>query len=406
MRELSMERIEYAIGRLVRLVEIRGVKQTQLEHASGVNQSTISKILSRSQDGTADRYTPSEEILRKLFQGLGLKLSDILNETDEIPDEILGYLATPLTGLDVKCDNELRRIVAMVQTIATAKEFAAPPFKVYWPGDHTHPLRHANITADQVYVTDRSRASTYDFIIIFCAAPSYGVGQENEIATQAGVPAIRLVPEQGMSRMMLGSFIRAIDIPYAGDLQTGITLDHTKIVTALQEIRRLHFRHHAFYRGLSSDSFGARLRKLIDDRCGDHAQFADDLGISLGYLQKLLDEPFAVANPSARLLRRMATRLGERVGYLLGETDQSDPVWVESHSSWRRWIDTTPSVEASVALAIRDEWRTEYAESKRQDEVTAASFRKSSILMRETDWDAKYRQAKRRGGPSGQASLL
>jgi transcriptional regulator with XRE-family HTH domain len=125
MRELSMEQIEYAIGRLVRLVEIRGVKQTQLEHASGVNQSTISKILSRSQD-SADHYTPSEEILRKLFQGLGLKLSDILNETDEIPDEILGYLATPLTGLDAKCDNELRRIVAMVQTIAAANEFTGP----------------------------------------------------------------------------------------------------------------------------------------------------------------------------------------------------------------------------------------------------------------------------------------
>jgi len=43
-------------------------------------------------------------------------------------------------------------------------------------------------------------------LVIFCGEPSYGVGQENEIATQAGTPAIRLVPPK-MSRMMEGSFM-------------------------------------------------------------------------------------------------------------------------------------------------------------------------------------------------------
>lgn len=41
-----------------------------------------------------------------------------------------------------------------------------------------------------MYLIDRSRASTFHFLVILCGAPSYGVGQENEIATQAGVPAI------------------------------------------------------------------------------------------------------------------------------------------------------------------------------------------------------------------------
>src|SRR5258708_6553779 len=98
MKELTNEQVEYAVGRLVRLVENRGYTQKQLEEVSGVNQSTISKILS-SRQGLGDKYKPSEETLAKLFKAIGLKLGDILNESDRLAGELLGYLATPLTGL-------------------------------------------------------------------------------------------------------------------------------------------------------------------------------------------------------------------------------------------------------------------------------------------------------------------
>src|SRR6266852_1221021 len=120
------------------------------------------------------------------------------------------------------------------------------------------------IPASQVYITDRSRASTYDFIVLFCGAPSYGVGQENEIATQAGVPAIRLIPTQEISRMMIGSFVRAIDIKYSGSLETGISFGANELSRSFQEIRRIYFRHRALYRGLNKDSFGNRLKRLVD----------------------------------------------------------------------------------------------------------------------------------------------
>jgi len=392
MRELSMEQIEYAIGRLVRLVEFREIKQTQLEQQSGVNQSTISKILSRAQDNGGDRYTPSEEVLRKLFQALGLKLTDILNESNSLSDEILGYLATPLTSVGRESDEKLRRVVQTVRGIAGEQHFASPRFDIYWPGDHTHPLHHAEIPANQVYVTDRSRASTYDFIVIFCGTPSYGVGQENELATQAGVPAVRLIPQQGLSRMMLGSFVRAIDIKYSGALETGITFSEDELREAFGEVRRMYFRHRALYRGLNKDAFGSRLRKLVNDRCGDYVQFASDLGISLAYLHNLMEEPFSVSNPSARLLDRMAVRLGERVAYLLGESEESDPVWIESNSSWRTWIDKTSGIDARLALELRDQWRHEYRTTSRVQSGSSASFRVSATLMREVDWDKQYRQ--------------
>jgi len=391
MKELSNQQAEYAVSCFVSIYQSREVKQVELERISGVDQSTISKII-HSRDG-GEKYTASAEILQKLFQALGIKLSDILHESDHLADEIMGYLATPLTALTADEDEELRRVVATVRRVAAEPEFANPRFEVYWPGDHTHPTQHAAITPAQVYVTDRSRASTHDFIVILCASPSYGVGQENEIATQAGVPAIRLVPPSGLSRMMLGSFVYAKDIPYSGDLKTRIQIDEDRLRNALRDIRNSYFRSQALYRGMNGDGFGRRLRKLVDDRCnGEHQQFATDIGISLLYLHKMMDEPFVISNPSALLLKRIAHRLGERVAFLLGEEEQNDPIWAESHASWRSWVGKTPGLDAQIVLRMRDEWRDEYALEKREKQTSAASFRKSTRLMREPDWDKKYQK--------------
>jgi DNA-binding phage protein len=67
MRELKQEEIEYAIGRLDVYMASRGLNQSDLKGLSGVEQSTISKILHRRQE-------PSLENLQKLFGGLGLQL--------------------------------------------------------------------------------------------------------------------------------------------------------------------------------------------------------------------------------------------------------------------------------------------------------------------------------------------
>jgi transcriptional regulator with XRE-family HTH domain len=406
MRELSKEQTEYAVGCFVSIYQSREMKQTELERISGVGQSTISKIVHPQDED--EKYGPSADVLQKLFQALGFKLADILNESDHLGDEIVCYLATPLTGLGPVEDQEIRRVVTTVRAIASDKEFANPSFGVYWPGDHTHPTQHASVTAQQVYVTDRSRASTHDFIILFCGAPSYGVGQENEIATQAGVPAIRLVPPEGLSRMMLGSFIRATDIPYSGALQSGIAIDKDKLRDALREIRQAYFRRCALYRGMNGDGFGKRLRRLIDDRCNaDYEQFAGDIGISLAYLHKMMDEPFVVPNPSARLLKRMAHRLGERVAFLLGEAEENDPVWVESNAAWRSWAKSTPGLDAGIALQMRDDWRHAYAMDSRERQISAASYRKPTRLMREAEWDRQYQQIVGRGATSEkQPSLL
>jgi transcriptional regulator with XRE-family HTH domain len=382
MKELSKESVEFAVGRLRKLRDARNVPQKQLEEFTGAGQSTISRIFSGAQHPTA-------EMLEKLSRAFGLTLSSILEETDREKKEIVGYFATPLTAVvdNTKAEARLKEVVQRVKEIAADPEFSEPGFELYWPGDHTHPTKNADLKAGLVYLKDRSTASTYDFLMIFCAEPSYGVGQENEIATQAGTPAIRLVPAK-LSRMMAGSFICSRDVPFQGSLSTEITLNKESLKDALHWVRRMHFKHRALYSGQNGSGFGERLRRLISDRSGGYQSFADDLGVALHYLLALMDENLSVSNPSAILLKRMSSLLGISVGHLVGEAEDSDPVWIESNSSWNSWVsDGTPRV-AGVAVRIRAEWRENY--NTRKIEENISSSRKLVKTMRTKDWDNLY----------------
>jgi transcriptional regulator with XRE-family HTH domain len=302
-----------------------------------------------------------------------------------------GYLATPLTGLPPKAEKELRAAVERIRE--ASRRLEDPAIEIYWPGDHTHPTANPDFTPNQVYLIDRSRASTFDFIILLCATPSYGVGQENEIATQAGLPAVRLAPRnlKGVSRMMSGSFIMAIDVAYEGSLEAGLVFDLDQLAAAFSSIRQVHFKLRALYKNLNGNTFGTRLRKLVTARAGNVDRFAEDLGVGVAYVTALMEEQFAVSNPSARLLKRISSLLGVSVSYLLGESpDAADPIYVESNASFRRWIGSTPGVDGGLALSMRDEWRSEFRERKMEANTT--SFRREDPLMKEVDWDKRYRQ--------------
>ena len=387
MKELSNEQTEFAVTTLDRMVESRGVTQSELQDLTKISQSAISKFFSRD-------LRPNAEQLEKLFHALGLKLHDVL-ELEAEPEYIYGYLATPLTGIDKnpRCDSELRSVVKRIKNAAADRSLGEPPFDIYWPGDYTHPTSNADVSASVVYLTDRSRASTNDFVVMFCGSPSYGVGQENEIATQAGVPVIRLVPTC-LSRMLSGSFARAESIVYSGSLETGIAFDETALKEALRQVRVTYYHHRALYRNLNGRAFGDRLKQLIDQRIGGYDKFAIDLGIRNSYLHALFSEQIAVSNPSLRLLKRMAARLDTTVSYLLGEEPNTDPIWIQSHNTLRSWIESDPTLSASTVFEIRDEWRQEYRLNRYGPSVS--SFRNATpSAMRELDWQEMYKNRKR-----------
>jgi|GEM_PF-5575435 transcriptional regulator with XRE-family HTH domain len=396
MRELKQQEIEYAITRLVALRNSRGLSQSDLDELSGVSQSAISKIEHNAQK-------PSIEVLEKLFGALGLQLTDILSAADNTTRQLCGYLATPLTGLNEAADAAVRSVVDDVRLCVSAKEFSRPAINIYWPGEHTHPKKNSKFKSSTVYLIDRSRASTFHFLIILCACPSYGVGQENEIATQAGVPAIRLVPSS-MSRMMSGSFIKAFDVTYKGSLEDGISFDEGEFTEALRNIIKLHYRHAAYFAAMNGNDFGPRLKKLIDERSRDYKTFAEDLGVSLDYLQAMMVENLAVSNPSSRLLKRMSVLLGESVGYLLGEEEQHDSICNESKENWHAWIRETPGLDAGVAMEVLENWRSDY--SLRKVESSPISMRNELRPMGRVDWDEAYQALMKKSKPSNQQSMF
>ncbi|MGA9669716.1 MAG: hypothetical protein WBQ94_10925 [Terracidiphilus sp.] len=243
-----------------------------------------------------------------------------------------------------------------------------------------------------MYLIDRSRASTFHFLVILCGAPSYGVGQESEIATQAGVPAIRLV-NPGVSRMMLGSFVKAFDVQYTGSLQEGIFFDQEEFLGALRAVVKLHYRQSALYSSMNGNDFGQRLKKLVDERLRDNKTFAEELGVSMDYVQAMMVEAISVSNPSARLLKRMSILLGESVSFLLGEKEQDDAIYRESKESFFAWVgESGESVDARTAAEIFDGWKTEYSAHK--VESSLISFRAEVKPMGKADWDQKFRLAK------------
>ena len=130
MKPLSREQKAYAVSRIVTGMDARGFKQQDLHDRSGVAQSTISRILSPSQN---DPYEPSEDTLRKLFRGLGLNFDEIIGEMEAMPQVITGYLASPLTAVvsDPISERSLYSLVGKVRSIVRSERFLEPRFDLY-----------------------------------------------------------------------------------------------------------------------------------------------------------------------------------------------------------------------------------------------------------------------------------
>jgi hypothetical protein len=72
-------------------------------------------------------------VLETLFQSIGVRLNDVLNEVDAIAAKMIGYLATPLSAIadqPVK-DKHLRAAVQDLIEFADAPEFVNPKFEIY-----------------------------------------------------------------------------------------------------------------------------------------------------------------------------------------------------------------------------------------------------------------------------------
>jgi transcriptional regulator with XRE-family HTH domain len=288
------------------------------------------------------------------------------------------YLATALTGLQ---DSEREKIFALCRSLrALCADYGVV---LYLPFDHTDPVAHADVPAPLVYERDRKQVGTSDFVLMLCTSASYGVGQENEIAADNGVPVAYLI-QNGceVSRMLLGSDTRKVIIQYdrAKDLLPQLQEFLTSTVPALRE-RRVKL-------GIPEPlGIGAR---LIDLRCRSdipRKTIADLIGCDEQWLRRVEDNPGEEGILTVSRLRTIATFLNVDVAYLLlGATASLD-------ERMRRSLDHLKAVARDEDLSYPDYeqlWDS-YLQTTRTQIGFVAATRNVHVISKE-QWRDWYRR--------------
>jgi len=213
------------------------------------------------------------------------------------------YLATALTGLS---DSEREKTFTLCRSLRSL--CAEHGVVLYLPFDHTDPVAHADVPAPLVYERDRKQVVTSDFVLMLCSSASYGVGQENEIAADNGVPVAYLVQSEcKVSRMLLGSDTRKVIIRYDGaaDLLPQLREFLAGTVPALRERREKLGTPEPL-------GIGARLADLRCRSDISRKTIADLIGCDEQWLKRLEENPAEESSLTVSRLRTIATFLKRR----------------------------------------------------------------------------------------------
>ena len=109
------------------------------------------------------------------------------------------YLSGALTG--VPNIEELKRLYEAIAALCESLGH-----EVYVPHLHSDPDKHAHISARKVYLMDRNQVRESDLVLAYAGRPSFGVGQEIEIASEANIDIVLFSEaDKPVSRMQRGS---------------------------------------------------------------------------------------------------------------------------------------------------------------------------------------------------------
>jgi len=227
-----------------------------------------------------------------------------------------GYMAAALTGIS----EELRDALAFKsRSIANVcKEFE---LYVYQPRMSTDPLLHPSVSPEIVYFRDRSRVLSADLLILMADQPSFGVGQEIEIAGGYGVPAIIIGSEKTkckVSRMVRGSYLNTVGEVY---YQSPEDLDQ-KLRHLLSEKQNLLRSFKNTPRSNIGGNIGAKLQIMRQQAAISIEEAAHQVGISPRLLRAFEERPLNFHNAGIHTIGRLLTRYGKVPSDLFGPSTE------------------------------------------------------------------------------------
>jgi transcriptional regulator with XRE-family HTH domain len=221
-------------------------------------------------------------------------------------------------------------------------------FSLYMPGEHTHPAGSPELTAIEVHWIDRERVASSDLIVIFCDHPSFGVGQEAEIAANAGVP-ILLFYGKGtqVSRMLRGvpaSIIGQIEYSDLDDLEAKAERFFQQKKTQLAFSRQNRDRQYQV-------RVGRRVRLCRESAGLSLEQLADQADVAKEQVEALETRPEQQSNFSLVNLRRIARVLDVSPAELMKDQSGKDQDFAEVYRASLENLRTF-AVEHQLAYAV------------------------------------------------------
>jgi transcriptional regulator with XRE-family HTH domain len=379
-----------------RLRELRtsgSMTQEALASEAKCSQGQLSKL----ERGEAE---PTPEICERLTLALGVNPTMLLAGTEyahldgtggvvaavEAPGRMrLAYFASALTGLSESMREEVFRHGEIAQ--AVCEEFSA---YLYRPAQYTDPVNNPEVAATDVYAIDRAQVARSDMVILHCGRASFGAGQELEIATQAGISVILLIPNgTTVSRMVHGSYarLRVVRFDTDDELREGFQ-------GALRELfNDLVLRAHATPGGI-----GERVRVLRNRRGLTLDTVAVRAGLTRHAIERLEREDELAENPSVTTLRRLADTLGTSVSYLTDgikpRLEDTDDVIRRSKLSFDQFV-RRENIAISRVESVWRKFQKEYVEGRQN----VADARAEPAT--DEDWERRFN-----GEGASQSSLF
>jgi len=285
-----------------------------------------------------------------------VELEQLAGTTTGIGVEPLhGYVATALTGLTAEAREGMAFLSSKIAEVA--KHYG---IFVYQPRRATDPLQHKDVDPLVVYQTDRKRVVAADIVFFVLNAPSFGLGQELEISSSYGKPAILVArPEATVSRMVLGSYANVLaTIRY----ETPEALDRELRRVIRENVGELRL-YAKLRRSPPVFKIGQRLADLRDAAGFTTVEeLAEELHLPARLIHAI--ESGELDNPGVQTLAALCRQLGTSVGDLLGPEDAGPVPEVAMLDVNVRRLENfakKADLRATEYFTLRDELQTEVA---------------------------------------------
>ncbi len=240
------------------------------------------------------------------------------------------YFAAALTRMSEKGMNKMERIAKIVKHEGDNTGYA-----VYLPKQYTDPDEVPELTSREVYWIDRERVASSDLLIVYGDEPSIGVGQEVEIATNAGVPIVLLYSKGArISRMLLGTAGRIV-----GKIE--ITKE-SEVGTQMNDFFKKNSSRILFNRKSREFEYqirlGKRVRSIRDEMGFSIKELASSSDVDSEQIENLETRPEKLSTISIINLRRLSKTLNVTPAELLKDQSEEEQKLEEIWNSNLRLI--------------------------------------------------------------------